>query len=517
VRPGPRPLLVLGAVVAFLPSLWAGPVADDFTLLSTVDRVQGPLWPFARNDLGEGGDAGHFYRPLWVLANTVVLELSGGRTAALHALNLVLFALVVVQVHALAGRVAGRGALLAAGAFAVYPRHAESVAWISGNTDLIATTLGLGALLCVTAREPTPRRLAGAAALTAAAALAKESAFVLPFLGAVLAVARPPTAGGRWRAPAAMAAALVPVLVMRTVAIGGAGGYTEDPVTPGRVLASIASYGSAALTPHELELLRRPLLALLPLVLLALLVVGLRRLSVRGEQERLVVAAAGIAWFAVALAPVLGEPLDLNNATGERLLFLPSVGLALTLAALAPARPPRAVVALAAVAGLGLCLVASLNWVRAGDIAERSVREALELAPPRGGELVLLSVPESFRNAHVFTNSLDRAVARAGRPDLLISTCAPVHVRSTRAGGITFTPAAGGELLGVAEAVTPFDFPVTGEPGRLSNGCGYRRAPRGALWPGLRTQALVRPAPTRSQARLLAFDGDRVRAVNGPE
>ena len=66
----------LAGAVVFLPALWAGFVADDFTLLNTIDGVSSPWSPFVHNDLGQDTGSGHFYRPLWVLWNTAIHELS---------------------------------------------------------------------------------------------------------------------------------------------------------------------------------------------------------------------------------------------------------------------------------------------------------------------------------------------------------------------------------------------------------------------------------------------------------
>ena len=526
------PAVAALAVLAYLPSLWAGFAADDYAMLTTVEGLDGSLWAFERNDLGEV-DGGHFYRPLWVLLNAAALALGGGGAAAFHAVNLILYALVAVEVVLLVRALAGRGALAAGAAFALYPRHAESVAWVSGNTDLLATALALAALLCAVAPWSARRRVIGAVALTALAALAKESAFVLPLLAALVLWLRPQRPGGDAERrlvlviPTAMAVALVPVVILRTLAIGGLGGYTGDEVTPLRILASTATYLVAAVTPHQLEILRRPVLALIPLAVLALAVLVAMRLRRADERARLRTLVLGLGFFAAALLPVIGEPLDLNNATGERLLFLPSVGLAVALGALLPARPRRggaaALTAMAALA-LALCLISAHAWTTATEIADRTLASSLELAPGRGGELVLLSIPESYRNAHVFTNSLDRAIARAGRPDLRVSWCAPVHLREEGAGRVRFElRPTEGAFLGRADPRAPFDFPVAGQPGRLSAGCSYAQAPgpdragdRVGEVPGLRLSALARPAPERSEVALVVFDGRDLRRLEGP-
>ncbi len=165
-----------------MPAVWAGFLSDDFLLLTNLHHG-GVGWVFTHNDIGEAGAAGHFYRPFWVLWNLWLFKAFGGSAVAFHVSNLLLFAVVVFEVWALAATfVDGARAWIAAAAFAVYPRHGESVAWVSGNTDLVAVTASLAALLVVRSRWSLALRIAGAALLTAVATLSKEIAFTLPVL-----------------------------------------------------------------------------------------------------------------------------------------------------------------------------------------------------------------------------------------------------------------------------------------------------------------------------------------------
>jgi hypothetical protein len=500
----PAALGLAGALV-FLPALWAGYVADDFTLLNTVDGVSSFWSPFVHNDLGQDAGSGHFYRPLWVLWNTAIHELSGGRAAVLHMFNLALFALVCVAVWALADRLMDRRrAWIAALAFAVYPRHGESVAWISGNTDLLATAAVLGSLLALMSDWQARRRTVVATLLAVVAALCKESGFLTPLLAIMLLHwSRRPK-----RDAVVMAVALAAVLILRTVVVGGAGGYGDEPVTLKRVAASIVTYLVATVTPPQLEILHTPALAVVPLALATAAAVAVWRLHGRGESGRIRVVALGTAWFAVCLIPVLGEPLDLNNATGERLLFLPSVGLALAFAALVPdlttLRRGAAIAAAAAVAAV-LCLLSAGNWVVAGDIAEETAAAAARLAPP-GGELVVLSVPESYQTAHVFTTSFDLAVARAGGEAAVVTSCIPIHVRHRRADQVAFR-AAGRAYVGTTTWSAPFDFPVVGDPSPLTPNCEYARLPDADGSPGLELAGVAGPRPTGRPVVFAFFDG----------
>src|SRR5439155_7953269 len=99
-----------------------------------------------------------------------------------------------------------------------------------------------------------------------------------------------------------MLASPLAVFVVRTSVIGGSGGYQGAyPWRPLRVVMVAVSYVLAAVSPPQLELVRNPVLLLVPAVLLGLLV--WRLWGTRGRA--LLVAATGIAWFAVSALPSL--------------------------------------------------------------------------------------------------------------------------------------------------------------------------------------------------------------------
>jgi dolichyl-phosphate-mannose-protein mannosyltransferase len=500
-------LLALVAVVAFLPAVGSGFVADDFILLRTLRSFDGVAWAFSHNDLGQGGGGGHFYRPLWVLWHAGVNRVSGGSATGFHVASLALYVVITLEVWALVRRLAGeRAAWVGAFAFAVYPRHGESVAWISGSTDLVAAALALPALLCALAPWRPGVRALAAAGFAAAAVLAKESAFVLPLLAVVVVwAARGPRR--RWAAPIAMAVAQVVVLVVRLAVVGGLGGYSEYPWTPIRFVVGLASYVLAALSPPQFELLRDPALLVAPIVALLFAAGAFCALRRRGEGERIRLAVAGLVWFAVSLLPALNLAVDLNTSNGERLLFLPSVGLALAFAALVPARTRTTVVGLAAAgaAALALSLLSAHTWVPAGELTRRVVGQAAALGPPNG-ELVVLAVPEEYRTAHVLPGvTLAAALERAGRNDLRVALCVPVVVRSETGGAVTITRRPDGPFGAHTTWDAPFDVPVLRDPTPVTPDCVWEADDS---WPpGLELDAVVHAAPLRQPAVVGYFDG----------
>jgi hypothetical protein len=131
-----------------------------------------------------GADSG-LWRPLILLSYWIDGRLGGWLPTWFHVVNLISHALATAAFALLLGEL-GAGALavwLAALWFAIMPVHVESVAWISGRTDVWCALFGLLALWM---HERGTRRAAGwwrsgALLAFAAALLSKEAA--LPLVG----------------------------------------------------------------------------------------------------------------------------------------------------------------------------------------------------------------------------------------------------------------------------------------------------------------------------------------------
>jgi hypothetical protein len=503
--------LVILACAVFVPAVWAGFLSDDFLLLTNLHHG-GIGWVFSHNDIGEAGAAGHFYRPVWVLWNLWLFKAFGGSATAFHVSNLLLFSVVVLEVWALSATFVGASrAWIAAAAFAVYPRHGESVAWVSGNTDLVAVTAALAALLVVRSRASLAVRVAGAVVLTVLATLSKEIAFTLPVLA--LLVLRRRDDRRELLIPAAMLLVEVGTFAARFAVIGGIGGYSQFPWTPKLLVGSYGSYVLASGIPPSVEAFRYEAVLLLPVALLGLVVWRVLVLRRRGATQDVRLVGIGVAWFVVALLPLGSLPVDLNNANGERNLMLASVGLALALAGLMP-RPRRAWAATAAGAAIcalaALTLYSSFDWIEAGRLNKRLLPAAAAMAP-RGGELILLSHPEGFRTAHVFIGGdLSQQFRYHGITDRKVAFCAPVELRAVRSGEVSFKPSAG-SYLGLSGWSAAFDFPVLHSAAGLTGECSYSRAPGGPKPPGLGLRVRAIPAPYGRPVVLAYFDGRDLR------
>jgi len=425
------------ALAAFGWALWLGPFSDDYVLRS---------WALA----GDWAPAAWpFVRPLPLVAWRAI-ALAGGGWPALHLLNLLLHALA----SALAARLAATWlqsapAGLAAGLIvALFPASAEAVAWNAGVFDVMATAAVLGAVtLGVSVRHASPARDAALAACCVAGLLAKESAIVIPALllvAAAFPAAAPEITRARIRAFAISAAVAAGYLVVRVLSSSAVAAHVRAWPEDRRAWKDvIVRPFAAALLPFRTDGFHSPLLlllvaaALLTLVLIGVLLVTIVQ-SRQGEAEDAPpvagVAGFAIAWILIGALPLLSEFFVSSTLEGGRFLYLPSVGLALLLAApLAGARwSARETIAVVCVAGLLATYAIALNDDRQVRVEAARTRDALldaagRLARERGcGALTVRDAPDNVRGVYVFREGLREALA-----GVVVSGGAPCAARWT--------------------------------------------------------------------------------------
>ena len=515
--------LLLGglAVVAFAPALVAGYLADDFVMLHTVHVLHLPAQAFTHTDIA--GTRNHPYRPLWVQMNGAINAVTSAAVAH-HAVNVLLHALATLLVFALARRFVSRPvAALAGGVFALYPRHAEAVAWIAGSTDLLAAALALGAVVAFSARRAAPWTVALAVLLGVAAPLAKETAFPVPALMLLLLVALRPADDGpaRRRRLTAFAGTTLGVagdLGVRSVVIHGLGNDVSYHFGLHRLVVVVGSYLLGAFSTAQMPLLVHPLYLAVPVGLGMAALAGAVLTWRGGDHGRLRLLAVGAGWFVVCLSVLYDNAVSLNTSNGERLLYLPSVGVALAVAAVAAplleARARRVVVAVAGALMLVASTTEAAEYVTSGHVRDRVVADIARLSPP-GRTVVVLDFPDSYRSARLFGAGLDEALARAGRPDLRVLVCAPVVVQARQAGPFAVQALSGGRYLATSTPQLPFTTPESGGA-VTSTACTYQPAAAGRLARGLGTQVTFELSPLADGAVYLWFDGRDMRSCIPP-
>lgn len=351
----PRLGMAVTVAVAFLVyvrTLGFDLVWDDLGLLAYVDQVRAEGgWPALlraefRLDVPYG-----YYRPLILLALALDQVLSGDGARVFHLHNVVLHALNSGLVLLVARRwlCDNLGAIVAGLLFAVHPVHVESVAFVSGRTDLLATTWVLAAVLVWSRPERSwpPLRLILLAGTFLLALLAKEVALMLPVALVLLDLtglrdtdSDEPRVRRNLPWLAAMGATLViygglrflvadvgfgmvggPVAVDRVAPIG------EDPALLPRIWLG---YGRLLVWPWPLNAFHTAagLTVLWPLAATALLGVVAAVSWTRPHRR---IGLAMVLWIIVFVLPVSGLVPIRGAVIAERFLYLPSVGLCVLL------------------------------------------------------------------------------------------------------------------------------------------------------------------------------------------
>ena len=382
-----RPLLlvVLTAVLAGLPSLLPGFIHDDHRIIEQNELVRDPgrlpailthgYWTV--ND----EEVPNLYRPVTILSFALNHVVAGLHPFGYRLVNLLLHALVAALVFAVGRRVFDRPrptaldpsvepALLAGLLFAVHPVHTEVLGLVVGRGDLLAA---LGAMLAVlfflegrdraAASSPKPAWPALALSLLASAAgfLSKENAVAVPFIALAADLTRPRARGGAaarpaWGYHAASALVFFLLLWVRASVLGQIGvarftHYIDNPIAYqpfvlGRLTAlkALASYAFLLVFPlrlsidHSYNALPPALSALEPPVVLGGLILLAAASGVAAAWRRRPAAAFSLLFTGLALAPVSNLLYPIGTIMAERLLYLPSVGFCLLVAALLPSR-----------------------------------------------------------------------------------------------------------------------------------------------------------------------------------
>jgi tetratricopeptide (TPR) repeat protein len=380
-------ILVALCLLAYGSSLRYGFVSDDRILVTSrlsdymqhfpfPDAFRSGFWKSETGGSGGGADSVtaessgpsfkedtrlDYYRPLVILSYALDARAGKGEALRYHLTNLLLHALVSILVWLILRRltrarwIALGGALL----FALEPIHVASVAWISGRTDLLATTFLLLAWLAwdryltvpPSQADVRPRTFGRAASLAACACcyalalLAKEIAISMILVFALYAwmgrpehsrVSRQP-----WAALGLLVALTLAFVALRSHVLGiPVLGFTEAAAfRPGVPPAAYAWYLRMMCFPGTLHLfapLRLPFGWTDPsFYLVAGILAGLLA-GIVLLRRRLPLAAFGLAWFSITIAPMAHfVPLGLKTIVAEYWAYLPSVGWVLFLSGLA--------------------------------------------------------------------------------------------------------------------------------------------------------------------------------------
>ena len=400
--------LAILAVVAFLPASGGPLLLDDRYLVAGDPRIQAPgewrrwftedFWnvPF---EVTQRAPRLRYWRPAVTASYALDYWRAGGPVPRVfHSTNFALGALVAVLHFALLRALAFGTLASVVGTLAVswHPTRAESIAWISGRTDLLCAIGVLLTLVGDRVRARVPLRAQATMVLGACLAfMSKETAVVLPalILGVrAIAEARgleqPSTGATFVRSTVGFVRAnLAPIVAFGTLALTyGLVRRAFMPIAPGAgeelgamrrlavVFESFGRYVELAFVPHDVGMLRASFRRSGGDVVPSWPFVGLGFACALGILAALVRAHRRRAWlgmallFAAPLAPCINlVPTGLSTVVAPRFVFLSLLALAVAIGLAVEALPrplPRALL----VAGLPLLGLATFG--RASDFAE---------------------------------------------------------------------------------------------------------------------------------------------------
>jgi hypothetical protein len=348
------------ALLASATSLGNGFAYDDRFIVLENKRAHslGAPWRLFAETYWPNIRGAALYRPLTILLYAAEWVAGGGSPLVYHIVNVALYAAVSVLVLWLALQVLPRGAAWTGAAlFAVHPVHVEAVGNVVGQAELWTAVAMVGAvgLYLRDRRDGLPLSRQSAwiiVALYFAGMLVKENMIVLP---ALLVAAEGFLVGDesprRERADRlftllvwmGLFAALF--LYVRSSILGDIGGDVSHPSLRdlGMVQRSLLMLGLAPefgrlllwpaqlfadYSPRQVPTWTELQVGHLSGALLVMCLVILFFVSVR----RTPIVAFGLAWFAIAYAPVSNVFIPTGILIAERTLLVPSVGVVLVAA-----------------------------------------------------------------------------------------------------------------------------------------------------------------------------------------
>jgi len=369
-------IIIVAAIVPYLGTLGAGFVFDDHILIVKNPALRSPAGVpgfFARGTWPSSiGRDTATYRPLVLLTFFAVHHVAGPQPSVFHAVNVALHALNAVLVLLLLRRLGARdgvAALMGALVFAVHPVHVESVAWISGLTDVLMTTFVLVTLQFYA--HPSRGAYAIALGSAALALLAKEPAVVIPVL--VLAHDALLLHRVRWARVLGLVGVVAVYLAVRRTVLGAT--VNTPHLSFDAMLRAgdyMLGYVNLVLAPVAAGLYLAPparMVGVLGATVAVMIVTGVAAWAWR---DRAVLFGAVV--FVATLAPALSLVFNVGATYAQRFLYLPSVAVALLVARLPIGNWRTSATAIGAVALAVATFVGTREWRDDGVILARAVR-----------------------------------------------------------------------------------------------------------------------------------------------
>jgi tetratricopeptide (TPR) repeat protein len=344
-------LLLFLAIAPYFNTLQNGFVYDDNNEVVTNPYIRsfshvGEI--FSTRILAHLGARGatNYYRPISIFGFLLCYQLFGLLPYGFHLANLVLHAIIVCVLFGLSKKLFQdeRLAFIAAAIFALHPIHTESVAWVSGITDLDLAVFYLATFwFFLAGARPQGGRSEGMqlgmVVSFVLALLSKEQAVTLPLLAMTFEhFYRDDRATTTWRQKVSRYGSLwllVPVYVLFRIRFFGAFApvqLTRNVTWYQAILSGpplVLKYLWKTIWPVHLVAYYPFHKSVTPLdagVLAGVAAMGISALIFVALWKRHHLVSFGLIWFFLNIAPVLNSRWLGPNVFTERYLYLPSVG-----------------------------------------------------------------------------------------------------------------------------------------------------------------------------------------------
>jgi hypothetical protein len=393
-------LLFLCAVILFFSHSFANYfVCDDFEFLGRIDLHN------AAEYFGQSWGYGNEYRPLLVYTYAVDGAISGRNPFEYHLVNTVLHGINALLV-ALIFRYLGLQAtalLLTACIFVLNPITHESVLWIAGRPVILSAAFVLfsiwASLRAVTSNSAVLWWLAAYLSFIASL-LTYEGAVVMPVLLLVAHCARIPERVAPWRMHV-LGLFLLVISYLIAWNLFFHFKITRFPVESSPVRGLLEIWTAMRHSLHGSS--RTPAAALYGILLVTL---------IRTKAGRRFFLVAGL-WFLCAYLPFFAV-----HGYADRFAYLSSAASSAILGFAVVSVYSRWKV-FGGVTGIALVVFFAFGmegrimvWKRAGEITRRIPAEIKQLHPhlPPDATVILVNVPNTYRDAYVFLAGVERAV-----------------------------------------------------------------------------------------------------------
>ncbi len=422
------------AVLCYLTIISNYFVSDDFSLIERVVQ-QGMFYSW-------GESHGGFLRPIIILSYLIDYKFWNLNPVGYHLTNIIFHAIAAYALYIISCSLMDKAryqngralSFLAACLFVALPCHSESVSWIAGRTDVIATAFGFmaTAVFFFIMRRGSLFLSGLALLLFSLAILTKESIIILPFIWFLLYVycwrvenARPSNCSLITLGLACFL--LIGYFGLRKAMIGHfIGGYgTEQHISLIHIqtLFNIYQYIIRTFLPAF------PLRFSDPLPLSAIgFLIGIGVIPAFTLYRKMSLAHHWLIFiflmgcYLVSLVPVATMKVSIFDTQNERFLYLPSGFACIIAASFIGVIFRSRFIQNSVLVVFVLIFTLTLQWVNTRWVTASILSKEIadEISKMDLDSIVVLNVPDNYQGAYVFHNGLHEAVTlfagkKAGR------------------------------------------------------------------------------------------------------